>query len=129
MTPDELPPGALAFMTAPGLATLTTIRANGTPHVVPVGYTYDEAAKVVRVICSDGTQKVMNAQQGGRAVVCQVDGAHWISLEGRVRVVRDPNTIADACDRYSRRYRPPRDNPGRVAIEITVDRVLGRFPD
>ena len=116
-------------MTARGLATLTTIRSSGAPHVVPVGYTYDEGAKVVRVICSDGTQKVKNAEAGHRAVVCQVDGGHWISLEGPVRVVRDHGAIVDACERYARRYHTPRENPQRVVIEIVVDRILGRFPD
>ncbi len=129
MTPGELPPSALAFMTARGLATLTTIRSNGAPHVVPVGYTYDDRAQVVRVICSDGTQKVKNAETGRRAVVCQVDGGHWISLEGPVRVVRDHGAIVDACERYAQRYQTPRENPRRVVIEIGVDRVLGRFPD
>lgn len=127
MTPDELPASAIEFMTERGLATLSTIRPNGTPHVVPVGYTYDQNNSIVRVICSDGTQKVVNAEPGGRAVVCQVDGAHWISLEGSVRVVRDPEVVADACDRYTRRYQAPRENPRRVVIEIAVDRVLGRF--
>jgi len=27
---------------------------------------------------------------------------------------------------FESRYRPARDNPNRVAIELTVDRILGR---
>jgi F420H(2)-dependent biliverdin reductase len=116
-------------MTARGLASLTTLRANGTPHVVPVGYTYDPDTHIVRIISSDATQKVVNAEQGGRAVVCQVDGAHWISLEGTTTVARDPGSVADASARYAARYQPPRENPRRVVIVLAVDRVLGRFPD
>ena len=34
-------------------------------------------------------------------------------------------SVADAEARYARRYRQPRENPARVVIEISVDRVLG----
>jgi F420H(2)-dependent biliverdin reductase len=41
-------------------------------------------------------------------------------------VVRDdPASVADAEARYARRYRQPRENPARVVVEISVDRVLG----
>ena len=73
-----------------------------------------------------GTQKVVNAERGGRAVLCQVDGRRWISLEGRTNVRRDAPAVTDAERRYALRYRPPRDNPSRVVVEIAVDRILGR---
>jgi hypothetical protein len=41
-------------------------------------------------------------------------------------VTDDPDRIAEAVDRYTRRYRQPGARDDRVAIEITVDRVLGR---
>jgi hypothetical protein len=41
-------------------------------------------------------------------------------------VCEDPAAVADAVERYARRYRQPRENPARVAIEITVDRILGK---
>jgi hypothetical protein len=41
-------------------------------------------------------------------------------------VIRDdPASVAEAERRYAARYRPPRPNPARVALEITVTRVLG----
>ena len=33
--------------------------------------------------------------------------------------------VADAVERYARRYRQPRVNPLRVVLEISVDRILG----
>jgi hypothetical protein len=33
--------------------------------------------------------------------------------------------VADAEQRYAGRYRRPRQNPLRVVLEISVDRVLG----
>ena len=39
----HLSPDLLTFLTERHLATLTTLRADGTPHVVPVGFTFDAA--------------------------------------------------------------------------------------
>jgi hypothetical protein len=58
--------------------------------------------------------------------VCQLDGGRWLTLEGTAVVTDDPDRIAEAVDRYTRRYRQPGARDDRVAIEITVDRVLGR---
>ena len=37
----------------------------------------------------------------------------------------DPASVAEAERRYAVRYRPPRENPARVVLEISVDRILG----
>jgi PPOX class probable F420-dependent enzyme len=125
LDPDALPQAVLGFLSGRHLATLTTLRADGTPHVVPVGFAFDPGAGVVRVITGARSQKAANAARGGRAVVCQVDGGRWLALEGTVALTGDPARVAAAVAGYTARYRPPRDNPDRVAIEITVDRVLG----
>ena len=39
--PARLPDGALQFLHERHLATLTTLRSDGTAHVVPVGFTFD----------------------------------------------------------------------------------------
>ena len=123
--PADLSPAALDFVTARHLATLTTLRPDGSPHVVPVGFSWDPDALVVRVITSGSSRKARNAARGGRAVVCQVDGRYWLSFEGTARVLTDPESVADAERRYAARYRVPRENPERVVVEIAVDRVLG----
>lgn len=125
-TPEELTPDDLAFLEERHLATLTTTRHDGTPHVVAIAFTYEPETGTVRVIASDRSQKVVNADRGDRAVVCQVEGRRWLSLEGPVEVRRDPGSVADAEARYATRYRPPRQNPQRVVVEISVDRILGR---
>jgi PPOX class probable F420-dependent enzyme len=111
------------------LCTLTTVRADGTPHVVPVGVTVDVEAGVARVITSGGSHKVRHVMAGGAdgvpAAVCQVDGRRWSTLEGRAVVRREPEVVADAERRYAARYRQPRVNPQRVVIEIKVTRALG----
>jgi len=115
------------FWTERRLATLVTLRRDGSPHVVPVGVTLDIDAGLARVICTGGTQKARNAAERGVAVVSQVEGGRWSTLEGDAVVRADPDTVADAVARYALRYRQPRVNPQRVVVEITVRRVLGSF--
>lgn len=111
------------------LCALTTLRRDGTPHVVPVGVTVDDEFAVARVICRGGSIKARNVRAAGEAgapvAVTQVDGARWSTLEGRAVVRDDPDSVRDAEQRYARRYRVPRPNPERVVIEITITRRLG----
>jgi PPOX class probable F420-dependent enzyme len=123
---DDLGDEVLAFLLERHLATLTTLRADGSPHVVPVGFGFDAEACVVRIITFAGSQKAVNAARGGRAAVSQVDGGRWLTLEGDARLVTDADGIAQAVAAYAARYQAPRQRDDRVAIEITVDRVLGR---
>lgn len=125
-TPADLRPSDLAFLAERHLATLTTLRADGTPHVVPVGFTFDATRGLARVICSDGTQKVANVERSSTAVLCQVSGASWLALEGRATVARSADAIAEGEQRYAERYQAPRPNNHRVVIEITVERILGK---
>jgi PPOX class probable F420-dependent enzyme len=125
--PADLSAAALEFVTARHLATLTTLRADGSPHVVPVGFTWDPEQLVARVITSGSSRKARHAARGGRAVLCQVDGRHWLSFEGTASVRSDEAAVRDAVQRYAARYRVPRDNPERVVVEIAVDRVLGNL--
>ena len=128
--PAELSPTALAFLTERHLATLTTLRRDGSPHAVPVGFSWDAEALVARVISSRGSAKVAQARAGRRAALTQVDGRRWLTLEGTTRVLEDADSVRDAEERYAVRYRRPRPNPQRVVVVLDVDRVLGgTWPD
>lgn len=128
--PADLPAAAVAFLRERHLATLTTLRADGSPHVVLVGFTWDPKARVARVIASRGSAKVVQARAGRRAAVSQVEGRRWVTLEGVTRVVEDAEAVRDAERRYAERYRQPRPNPQRVVLVLDVDRVLGAsWPD
>ncbi|MFD8562175.1 TIGR03618 family F420-dependent PPOX class oxidoreductase [Streptosporangium canum] len=125
----DLGDGFRAFWRERHLSTLTTVRADGTPHVVPVGVTLDADSGIARVITSGGSHKVRHVraagEEGAAVAVCQVDGRRWSTLEGRAVIRDDPGSVADAERRYAERYRRPRENPARVVIEIRVGRVLG----
>ncbi|HEX5365131.1 MAG TPA: TIGR03618 family F420-dependent PPOX class oxidoreductase [Acidimicrobiales bacterium] len=127
---DALPVALTAFTTERHLATLTTLRPDGAPHVTPVGYTWDADARLVRVITFAGARKARNLSAGGpgaRAVVCQVDGGRWVAFEGPTAVTDEPGHVAEAVRRYAARYRWPAERPDRVALEMAVDRVTGRL--
>lgn len=124
-----LPEAVVAFLTERHLASLTTLRADGSPHVTPVGFTYDPEARLARVITFAASRKIAHLGRSGgdgRVALCQVDGGRWLTLEGRAVVTDDAARVAEAVRRYAQRYRQPSERADRVAVEITVERILGR---
>ncbi|MET7848059.1 TIGR03618 family F420-dependent PPOX class oxidoreductase [Streptomyces avermitilis] len=132
VNPRDPDPAYLDFWRERHLCTLTTLRPDGTPHVVPVGVTYDPEAGLARVITNKASTKVANVlaaagPEGARAAVCQVDGRRWATLEGRAWVRTEPARIAEAERRYAERYtRVPSPSPSRVVIEIELTSAMGR---
>ncbi len=127
LNPQHLSDEVQAFLAEKHLGTLTTLRPDGSPHVVPVGFFWDVAAGLVRIITFASSTKVRNIEAGNcRAAVSQVDHGRWITLEGSARVSGLPADVAKAVAGYASRYRQPSERSDRVAIEIVVDRVLGR---
>ncbi|MFF9215197.1 pyridoxamine 5'-phosphate oxidase family protein [Streptomyces viridosporus] len=137
MHPDTPPPAGAeaetetdaAFWRERQVCFLATRRPeDGTPHLVPVGVTYDPETRVARVISDARSKKVRNVRRsapGTVVAVSQVDGRRWCTLEGPAVVRDDAESVAEAERRYAERYRQPRVNPNRVVIEITVTRALG----
>lgn len=121
-TLSSLTEAGLEFVSDYHLATLSTIGRDGGIHVVAVGYTVHDGA--VRIITSDGTQKVRNVERDPRATVAQVAGARWLSIAGHATIERDAEAVRLAEELYARRYRPPRVNPRRVVIRIDPTTVM-----
>ncbi|MGP9018612.1 pyridoxamine 5'-phosphate oxidase family protein [Streptomyces sp. BR1] len=116
-----------AFLAEPLVATLTTLRPDGSPHVAPVRFTWDAASGLARVMTVATSRKARNvlANPGSRAVLCQVEGFSWVTLEGTGLVSQDPQRVAAGVQRYAKRYwQSPPNPPGRVVLEIAVDRVI-----
>lgn len=111
------------------LCTVTTLRPDGTPHVVPMGVVIDPEHDRAWAITSGTSKKARNlvaaGEAGGAIAVCCVDGRHWSTIEGTAVVLDDPESVAEAERRYAERYKVPRENPARVAVRIKVSRVLG----
>jgi PPOX class probable F420-dependent enzyme len=120
----HFPEALLEFWTERHLCTLTTLRADGSPHVVPVGVALDVEQQCAWVITSRTSVKARHLATGGRVAACQVDGRHWSTLEGRAAVRADEESVARAVERYAARYRRPRPNPERVALRVEVGRFL-----
>lgn len=127
----HLTPEQHVFVTERHLATLTTLRPDGTPHVVPVGFTWDPEAGVLRITTRVTSAKVRHIRRAveaagvARVAVCQVDGGRWLTFEGAATVETDEAEVADAVRRYARRYRQLEHDPRRVVLRVVVDRVLG----
>lgn len=119
----------VAFWRERHLCTVTTLRSDGSPHVVPMGIVLDPDAGCAWGITNRTSRKVAHVraagEAGARVAVCQVDGARWSTLEGLARVHEDAEAVAEAVRRYAERYRQPRENPDRVALRISLTRLLG----
>lgn len=123
---NDLGGDVTTFLTERHLATLTTLRADGSPHVVPVGFTYEVDTQLARVITSGESVKARNAgREGAIGALCQVDRARWLTLSGPMHVESDPDAVEDAERRYAGRYRQPRVNPLRVVLVMQVTRLMG----
>ena len=111
------------------LCTVTTLRPDGSPHVVPMGVVLDIDTAAAWAITSGASWKVRNiraaAPDGAAFAACQVDGRRWSTVEGRAVVLDDPESVREAERRYAERYKVPRENPARVALRIDVTRLLG----
>jgi PPOX class probable F420-dependent enzyme len=125
---DAFPPALREFWTERHLCSLTTVRPDGRPHVVPVGVVLDHEERCAWVITRGGSHKARHIaagpEDGVPVAACQVDGRRWSTLEGRARVLTEPAAVRRAEECYAGRYRVPQPNPARVALRIEVDRFL-----
>ena len=128
MSPDELDPVALGFLAEGHIATLSSHRADGTVHVVPVAFMYSHDDRRVRIIAPASTVKVDNVRRHPRAAVSFVDGGRWATLEGAAFVREDEASVERTRRDYTAKYGPPHGaRTDYVSIEIDVTRVTGRF--
>ena len=125
----DVTPPMLEFLAERHLATLTLVRPDGTPPVTPVGFTWDEATGLARVITWNGSVKsrLLEANGALEAALCQVDGGRWATLRGAAVVSADEERCAEGVRRYAARYSEPKDRGSdRRVIELRVVQILGR---
>jgi len=121
----ELSETQLEFVRARHLATFTTLRPDGSPHVVPVAFTWDADRGIARITTRRGSVKARNLEAGGRAALCQVEGFRWLTFEGTATPSEDDDEIAAAVAAYASRYRELEPNPERIVVLLEVERVMG----
>lgn len=119
----------IAFWRERHLCVVTTLRRDGSPHTVPMGVVLDPDSLCAWAITSAGSQKAVNLSSAPdrRVSVCQVQGRRWSTIEGIGEVRADAASVAEAEGRYAERYKQPRVNPTRVALRISLTRVLGNL--
>jgi hypothetical protein len=122
-----LPPALAEFWTERHLCSLTTLRADGRPHVVPVGVVLDPDQGCAWVITSRTSRKVAHLSEPGEHPVaaCQVDGRRWSTLEGTAEV-RSDDTGSRGPTRTGSRSgsRPPGSSPAPTCAHPEHDRRL-----
>ena len=129
-TIDPASPGddVLAFLSEYHLATLTIVKADGTPHVTAVGFTYEPETQLARVITWEDSWKAKHVArlERAQAAICTVDGGRWLTFSGTATVTSEAEAIAVGVQRYADRYRQPKERDDRVVIELAVDKIVGR---
>lgn len=117
MIPDHL----AEFWTAPRLATLGTVRADGSAHLVPVKCM--RAADAFVVMTRRETLKVRHVNRTGRASLAEHTSTLWATVEGPARIDDDPALVAVARAAYLDRFGRP-ETWGDCVLVVAPERVL-----
>ncbi len=128
MPTPPLPDEAVAFLARPNIATMSTVRRDGSPVSVPTWYLFENDHIVVNL--DAGRSRLDHLRRDGRMSLSAMDPDDWythISLQGQVASIVDDVDLTD-IDRisthYSGRPYPVRDRT-RVTVVVAVDRFHG----
>ena len=109
---------------------LATVSGDGTPHVVPVWYMYENGAFYVGT--HTRTAKAKNVDKTGRAAFCIDVGVHspdifGVSGHGRASLLRD--NVAAIASRILSRYYDTMDDPAAQELLEDTDCIIRIIPD
>ena len=127
MTPEQM----AAFLARPLVAVFVTLRADGSPHAIPVWYEYADGE--FRVFTSSRFQRVRNLQRDSRAAITIAthdEPYAYVSAEGPVAVTSE--SVAEAGLSIARRYMGERAaefldavlDENTVVLRLTPERIL-----
>jgi len=121
------------FLAKPRIGRLATVGSDGTPHLVPVWYRFDDG--VFLVLTERGSQKHRNIERDPRVAFCIDDERppyHTVLVRGRVTVHDAPGrewreqlAIHYLGDEAGRRYIAENMHPNDVMLRIEPERVNG----
>jgi PPOX class probable F420-dependent enzyme len=112
---------------------LSSIQADGGPHVVPVWFLLDDGDLVFTT--ENDTVKGRNLLRDGRAAVCVDDERplySFVTLRGRVEISEDPGLLltwaTDIAARYmgkdrAREYGQRNSVPGMLLVRMRIEHV------
>jgi len=86
LTPEEI----TEFLSQPRTAHLVTLRADGTPHVAPVWFLWDQGRALV--MADAGAVKVRNIRRNPAAALCVSTPGHpyhFVTIEGTANIGTD----------------------------------------
>ncbi|MFJ8542286.1 PPOX class F420-dependent oxidoreductase [Streptomyces sp. NPDC093586] len=115
-------------------AKLSTVRADGSPHVAPVWFLLDGDEVVFNT--GEDTVKGRNLVRDGRVALCVDDDRppfDFVVLQGRARIVEDSGELRRWAARIGARYMGEERAeefgarngvPGELLVRVTVDKVV-----
>ncbi|GAA2341296.1 PPOX class F420-dependent oxidoreductase [Streptomyces kunmingensis] len=115
-------------------AKLSTVRADGSPHIAPVWFVLDGGDIVFNT--GKDTVKGRNLARDGRVALCVDDERppfSFVTIQGRVELSEDPAALLDSATRIGGRYMGEdraeefgRRNavPGELVVRVRVEKVV-----
>ncbi|MCL6670012.1 MULTISPECIES: PPOX class F420-dependent oxidoreductase [Streptomyces] len=115
-------------------AKLSTVRADGSPHVTPIWFVLDGDDVVFNT--AKTSVKGRNLTRDGRAALCVDDDRppyDYVVLRGRARISEDPEELRYWATRIGARYMGEERAeefgarngvPGELLVRMTIDKVL-----
>jgi PPOX class probable F420-dependent enzyme len=125
---------ARAFISSNHRAVLATLRADGTPQLVPVTAAVDAEGRVI-VSTTEPSVKVRNLRRNPHAALCVMNDGFfgaWAHVEGTVEIVELPEAMELLVDYYRRvsgehpdwdDYRAAMERDRRVLLRISIQRA------
>ncbi|MEV7976675.1 PPOX class F420-dependent oxidoreductase [Streptomyces sp. NPDC086519] len=113
---------------------LSTVNADGSPHVAPVWFLLDGDDLVFNT--GKNTVKGRNLARDGRVALCVDDDRppfHFVVLNGRARLSEDLGELRDSATRIAARYMGEERAqefgarngvPGELLVRVTVEKVV-----
>jgi general stress protein 26 len=122
---DNLPDSIEDFLSTRAFGALNSIDDTENIHTAVVGFHFDMTKNTIRIISQKNSKKVKNITQNNNVSLSQIRENKWLSFIGTATIKYDEESIKHATDAYTVRYEKPSENPDRVAIEISVKKILG----